>query len=192
MNGLLSASTVCSDSMTRCLKRVTFGAGAVLLCGAIAMAVAYPRLRFEHDKRLCMENLRQIGLGSAMWSYGSGEGIAPSLQALTPYVTDPRRFVCPGSGHVPGGTNEIQRWTDYGFVSEGTESDPPAGVLAFCAPLHHRGTGAVVLFMDRSVRWVPAQDFARLTNDPVLFFGTSDGNRLAELRARRNILHPRQ
>jgi len=178
--------------MTNRQKRIGVMTGFGVVATLIALGLIYPRVIFLRQRRVCTENLRQIGLGSRMWSHDSSDDIAPSLEALNGYLTNSRCYVCPGSGHAPGPMNAIQAWTDYGFVSGGKESDPPAGVLAFCPPSHHGGKGALVLYGDLTVRWLSVPEFARITNDPVLLFGTGDRTQLDELRKRRRIINPIQ
>ena len=112
-------------------------------------------------------------------------------------------LICPATDHHVGNPAHIHEWSDFGYVSGLTESDPPNCVLMFCLPENHCGEGANVGFLGRQVQWFPCKavketlgehhqaTFQELTNTPSLFYGTTNEVQLADLKKRAKIIWPR-
>jgi len=137
----------------------------------------------------CMNNLHQIGLAMKMYAMDDDD-YPMRFSQLTNYAGTATLYICPASGHLCGDMTSVDEWADYVMVSGLKESDPKDSVHAFCLPGCHSGGGANVLFCDGSVRWYEAKDFTTLTNDPVLFFDTSNQTRIAELKIRTHLIWP--
>lgn len=138
----------------------------------------------------CMAYLLQLGKAMKMYSMDHNANCAMSFSELTNYANNAKLYICPTSGHLPGNISNVDEWADYVLVAGLRESDPKYSVHVFCLPEYHKGAGANVLFLDGSVQWSDAQDFAKLTNDPTLFFSTSNQTQLAELKARTHLVCP--
>jgi len=138
----------------------------------------------------CLNNLAQIGKAMKMYSMDHNDNLAVSFSALTNYADNAKLYICYASGHLPGDMTNVDEWADYVLVSGLREGDPRDSVHAFCLPENHKGTGTYILFRDGSVQWYDAASLAALTNDPALFFGTTDQSQLAELKARTHLVWP--
>ena len=174
-------------------KRLRFAlAVSALAFAASALFFWYLHWATERKRELCREKLHDLYVAASLYSWNQGNSFPPSLGDLLEKTRGPWTFICPSSGHLPGDINEIASWTDYGYVSNLSRSDGhPGRVLAFCTPENHAGEGANVLFVDGSVRWLPVEEFRKLTNTPSLFFGVDSAKELVELRSRTKICYPK-
>jgi hypothetical protein len=162
---------------------------AVICLALVAMILPEVAHGSAHPTRdRCTSNLRQIGLGCKMYAMDHNEELPASFGMLTGYADDPKLFVCPASGHDPGSIQEVDEWTDYAYVVGLREADSPRCVLAFCPLVNHDGKKANVLFRDCSVVTYTPKHFAALTNNPALFFGTTNMVALAEIQRRARVL----
>ena len=178
-----------------------------LLLGFIVFSVviAVNGARERSQRCLCSNHLMNIVLFLKMYAADHQETYPDTFNGLMgDYVkpTDTPVFVCPSSHHKNGSLTNIHEWTDYAYVSGLSEADPPC-VVAFCLPENHRGEGASVAFLGRNVQWyscTPYKDstgkfqptFQDLTNTPSLFYGTTDENKLADLKKRTRIIYPKK
>ena len=162
---------------------------------ALCLAVAAPGIfhwrTVTIPRERCAANLRILWIATKIYSPVQGEGYPPSFQDMMLLVRDPRYFICPGSGHKPGPTNDVGSWTDYGYISGLKEDDPSGCVLAFCPPEHHGGRGANVLQIEGLVRWYPRDEFSRVTNSSTVMFGTGDTNVLQRLGRMTRMMRPK-
>jgi prepilin-type processing-associated H-X9-DG protein len=123
----------------------------------------------------CLNNLKQIGIASRMYSADHARAFPGLFGEMEPYVGSNAvtLFVCAsarrGERPLPRVVAEIDGCTDYRLVTGLTETSTPNAVLAFCPPENHRGDGANVLFVDGHVEWLDRDDFVAMTNDPVGF-----------------------
>lgn len=62
-------------------------------------------------------------------------------------------FACPTVGHGPGNLKQVDLWSDYRLIPGRTTNDAPDTVLAI-EPLSNHKTGANVLYVDGSSRWL--------------------------------------
>jgi prepilin-type processing-associated H-X9-DG protein len=158
---------------------------AGILAAMLLPAVATARERARRVR--CSSNEHQVLLATKMYAVDHQEAFPPDLGSLTGYVDNADLFICPSSGHAAGAMANVAEWSDYWYVAGLTEADPPQCVLLICPPENHRKEGANVTFVDGSVRWFSAEEFARLTNTPALFYGTKDEQQLAALQQRARI-----
>lgn len=152
----------------------------------------------------CRNNPRQFVL-FMKWYAGDHDGKYPITfnDAFPDYVYkgDLGIFVCRSSGHQVGSSTNIHEWTNYAYVSGLTDKDPENCVVMFCPPENHKGEGANVAFNSGTVQWYPCKSnkgstgqysltFQELTNNPSLFYGTTNEMELADLRKRTRIIYP--
>jgi hypothetical protein len=163
----------------------------VVLLAMSAGLLSSCRSKVAPARERCQANLRVLWKAACMYSRDQVETFPPSLHHMVALAPEPGWYVCPASGHQPGDTNQVDAWSDYGYVSGLNAADPPGCVLAFCPPEHHKGEGANVLLVDGTVRWCTADEFRKLTNEPSLFLGVQNGQNTAALRSRTKIRYPR-
>jgi hypothetical protein len=112
-------------------------------------------LRGLSNQRQCIDNLKQIGLGMIRHA-DDHDGTYPSnFQAIVEYCTNIEVFVCPATGHKPGSTTTVDKWSDYHFVLRGIPPKKDKVPVAHCVPEHHSKKFGVVLFSDGSVDLFP-------------------------------------
>ena len=150
--GLAIAGTICSGAT------ILLG----LIMGAMGVAVMMPALanaRAEARGAVCWNNLRQIGLGMAMYTTDHEDAWPDSLEDLVTagYFDSDEVFTCP-----------VQLDSeDFGedSVSGYEYRKPPAGAGESCMVVYdrqpaHRG-GRNVLFVDAHIEWLPEEEFQR-------------------------------
>lgn len=193
-------------------KRIRMGM-VLLLPGLVVVFVVFGVLCAVHGARQlsqqgnCNNNLKEITLYTMEFQNDHHETRPASFNDLndTNYISQSRSsvFICPGTHHEAGALTNIQEWTDYAYVS-GLPANAPANcVLAFCLPECHRGEGANVASVDGQISWFPREpykdsagtvhpSFRELTNDPTLFYGTTNEVVLADLKKRTRIIWPQK
>lgn len=113
----------------------------------------------ERARRVgCMNNLKALG-NVLMLRVQDNGGTAASLLSITSVANDPRLFICPSSGHKPGGLANVDQWPDYTLVAGMGTGSPSHSVVVCCPPEHHGGKGGNILFDDGSVQWFDAVQF---------------------------------
>ena len=133
-----------------------------VLAGLLLPAVAGARnhARSAQD----MNNLKQIGMGCAMYAADHEQTFPPNFKAIAQYVgNSPKLFVCPATGKQPGNIASVDEWADYVLVPNRTESEPSTTVLAFTKPECYPSKGGYVLMVDGSVQWCEVEKYNELT-----------------------------
>ena len=113
----------------------------------------------------CASNLKQIGLGMAMYvmdkndKYPTPDGAA-GLEIIRKgdYITDPKIYVCPSSGTKPAkpGQPLTEATVDYIFLGGFTHATPANTPIAFDKPGNHKNE-VNVLFADGHVERILAR-----------------------------------
>jgi hypothetical protein len=163
------------EKIVKKLRIILIIVAALVILGLVV--APYVRIaRSRAQRTSCMSHISMFAMGLVRYGMDHNGKRPLDLQCLTNYVYQPILWICPESGHKPGAMTNVAEWTDYGYVSGLTGTDPAGAVIMFCLPENHKGVGANVLFNDGSVCWVGAEEFTALTNTPHMFYGTcSDG-----------------
>ena len=153
-----------------------------------AASAARERARRTH----CMSNISQLAKGLVMYCMDHDERLPARFEELaeTGYVTEPLLFICRSADQDSGALTSISDWTSYAYVSGLQAWAPSKAVNVFCHPVNHGNRGCNVGYMDGSVEWMHMDEFTALTNNPSLFFGTTDEAMIAELQERTKIIWP--
>jgi prepilin-type processing-associated H-X9-DG protein len=164
----------------------------VLIC----LVIGCWRIHRENERDTqtsCCGCLSQFSKALLIYSMDHGGQYPPDLTALalgeTHYISQPRLYLCRGTR--PYSKERVAQAfarPDYAYVAGLKESDPSGAVMLFCFPENHSGKGCNVARLDGSVPWFSTQEFTRLTNDPTLFFGTTNETMLADLKSRTVVI----
>ena len=128
-----------------------------ILAGMLLPALS--RARGEARKAVCKSNLKQIGLGIAMYANDHDENYPQKLEELyDQYVTAKQIFHCPSTGKPKAGPG-IQ--FSYRYVGRLSKLTDPQVIIAYDKRGNHHRDGRNVLFYDGHVRWIPRRAFRR-------------------------------
>lgn len=189
------------------------GSGLWMLAGSFVLGliiflvtVAVNGARTRAQCVSCSSHLKQIVLFMKMYACDHQETYPSTFDDMvgTNYLRlgDKAVLICPATGHAAGSLTNIHHWTDYVYVTGLTEGEPGNGVVAFCLPEHHKGEGANVAFIGGQVQWFSCWSYTNpstgemnitfhdLTNNPALFYGTTNEVQLADLMKRTRIIYP--
>lgn len=166
---------------------------AVVVIG-LATGCWWIHREYERNTRTsCCGCLSQFSKAILIYSMDHGGQYPPDLTALAlgeiHYISQPLLYLCRGTR--PYSKERIaQAFTqpDYAYVAGLKTSDPPDAVIMFCFPENHGGKGCNVACRDGAVPWYSTEEFAKLTNNPALFFGTTNEALLADLKSRTVVI----
>lgn len=145
---------------------------AILVPLAIAVATLMDRADERTSRVRCARNLR--GIGAAVALQVREKGAYPVSLADLLGDMGPESFICSrsqdsaatGSGPQIAEALRAGRNSSYVYVGQGmTRSTPPAAILAYEKPGHHRGEGLHVLQVDGTVVWVDQQAGERIIGE---------------------------
>jgi hypothetical protein len=126
------------------------GVGLLVIIPAFLAALLLPALnqaRFKARQAACVNNVKQIGLGCAMYADEHNGTLPRKIDDLKPYITSTNIFVCPQA-------RDMSRYS-YAFVgvTNKWEEDPNLVILREIEPNHHGKR--TVLFDDGHVEVRP-------------------------------------
>jgi len=130
-----------------------------ILAGLLLPAIGMARERANRVS--CMSNMKQLGLACKAYATDDEQVRLPlTFKLLTPagnqnnpYITDPRVFICPSSGHQAGNLADVDSWSDYQLVAAG-KTDSACGSetpLLVEKPENHHGKLGNTLYGDGHV-----------------------------------------
>jgi hypothetical protein len=148
---------------------VTFIACLIIFAGAAFAAdaeapkpeTAADRQKQSRDRTQCAHNLKQLGIGLALFADVPANGTYPDhlSELFDQYVTDKRIFICPSATVHGAGEGNVEQ-IDYVYIPNNSP-EQAMDVLAFCPCKNHQGGGRNVLVGTGSVEWI--------TDDPEAF-----------------------
>lgn len=130
-----------------------------ILAGLLLPAIAQARNRARRAK--CASNLSMIGRASAIYAMDNADKYPGKLSDMNEITSTPMIAICPSSGNVVGGPENIDEWSDYAIVASQADARPDR-VHAYCRPENHDYEGANVLYIDGSVSWVRSRELEDL------------------------------
>ena len=154
---------------------------AVLTLGLVAggtVAVVLPSLNRTHHHspgQKCASNLRQIGQGVEMYANENRGAFPPDFptllvtQDLTSdvfvcYRTDDERATGPTTAAVAAQLTAGGHLS-YVYTGRALTAKSPAGAVVAYEPLGNHRDGANVLYVDGTVKWFPAREMKKLTDE---------------------------
>ena len=131
-----------------------------VLAGMCPFDFGCSRERARRSK--CQANLHQIGLACSMYVADNKGRFPMTLSSIsTNYAANPKLFLCPSSGNLPGAPEAVDQWSDYILVPDLTTNDPPDTILAYERLRNHK-EGGNVLSLDGAVDWRSAEEYGKL------------------------------
>ena len=142
----------------------------VLVACLVAAGIAFLPVARERARRARCISPLQCCLRKAMAMYAMDHDgqFPPNFAALAgEYVSQPKLFLCPGSGTLPGKMENVDEWMDYIYIywPEGKETPANYPWIYERRLAHHQGKGIHVApiggeaFWDEGAMWL--QQFAR-------------------------------
>ena len=140
----------------------------------------------------CRSQLCNVDLALQTYDYPAYSNYPPTLAAFRPGSMMALGLVCPEATPFPrskyrgGGLTdedlghtlaEMDKWTDYIYVSGLTPSSGTGIPMVICPPINHGGKGGNVLFTEHSVQWMPPPEIDRLI-DGAYAYAKSNGLRV--------------
>jgi hypothetical protein len=113
-----------------------------------------------------MTNMMAVWFEMKYWNF-NGASFPPSVASLA-QTNQPSLFVCPSSGQMPGSMTNVERWTDYIYLS-GTHMDDTMLMdvaVLICPPENHGGQFGHVVWGGGWIQRLPADKIRALIKEP--------------------------
>ncbi len=139
--------------------------------GGIVAAMLLPalsRAKGQARRAVCMSNLKQIGLGLAMYTVDYDEQFPENLSQLYPEYASAEIFCCP-SDPDDSAPEDIETPEDamvsYRYIGSLSPEDDSDSPIVYEDLENHGNEGCNVLFIDGHVEWIGEEEFKRLVEE---------------------------
>ena len=119
-----------------------------------------PEVIKEEKRKVCLNNLKQIGMALWMWATDHGGKFPEDLADLSPYVGNGDVFRCPGDRRYKETIKELKKDTplSYDYV-KGLTSDAKDRIIVYDSLKENHGDGRSVLFVFGYVKYLQEEEF---------------------------------